>query len=80
MTFLFQITIRQRGLDLDYNVYEFNLHPGKFKAELITPASNGFTQEVIFWKEKSGWKIQPLSQEAKRLAQRLIWELEQRTS
>ena len=78
MNFIFQTTIRQQGLDLDYNVYEYKLHPGKFKGELITPADSHFPHIVKFWKEKSGWKVQPQSKEARQVAERLIWDLDQR--
>jgi hypothetical protein len=78
MNFLFQTTIRQKGVELDYKVYEFKLHPGKFRAELITPADSHFTKEVTFWKEKSGWKVQPPSEAARRLAERFAWDIDRR--
>jgi len=39
------------GLDLHYNVYEFKVHSGRYKAELITPADQA-VKEIIFWKVK----------------------------
>lgn len=78
MKFLFQTTIRQRGLELDYKVYEFKLHPGKYKAELITPTQTEFTKEITFWKEKQGWKVIPLTRAAKLLAERIASDIEQR--
>ena len=78
MNFLFQTTIRREGFQLDYNVYEFKLHPGKYKAELITPANPEFIKQIVFWKEKKMWKVLPESQTARRIAETIGSDIEDR--
>jgi len=75
MKFLFQTRLRQRGLELDYNVYEFKLYPGMFRAELITPDKIA-VKEIIFWKEKEIWKVQPSEESAERLARQIAADIE----
>jgi hypothetical protein len=50
--------VYQKGVKLDYNVYEFKLHPGKYKANLITAESSRFMKEIVFWKDHAKWKVQ----------------------
>jgi hypothetical protein len=78
MNFLFYATIRRQGFELDYNIYEFRLQPGKYKAELTTPANPEFIKEIIFWKEKKVWKVQPESKTAQLLAETIGSDIELR--
>jgi hypothetical protein len=71
MNFLFKTTIHQRGLELNYNVFEFKLHPGKYKAELTTPESSRFMKEIIFWKEREKWKVQPPLESALNIVEQI---------
>ena len=70
MRFLFPATVVLEGIKCDYKVYEFKLHPGKYKAELSSSASSHhLVKEIIFWKEKTNWTTAARSKTAKHLAQ-----------
>lgn len=76
MNFLFHTTVFDQGMKLDYNVFEFKLAPGKYKAELISPDDNTHIREVIFWKENEAWKTKPPLKSAKQLAEILGSDIE----
>ena len=53
MELLLQVTIVEEGESLVYDVYEFKLNRGVYRAQLHSgKASN----EMIFWKENGQWK------------------------
>ena len=78
MNFLFQTTIYQKGIELGYNVYEFKLQPGRYKAELITPESSRFMKEIVFWKEREKWKVQPALESALAIAEEIGRSIDQK--
>ena len=55
MNFLFETSIHDFGKELHFNVYQFKLHPQKYKAALLGESKEA-TKEIIFWKDGLRWK------------------------
>jgi hypothetical protein len=49
VNFLFNSTIFYSGDQVKYKVYEFKLHPGRYKAELATTNGAHNIKEVVFF-------------------------------
>ena len=52
MELLFQTSIMEKGESLVFDVYEFRLNRGTYKAIL---QSKKASNEMILWKDKGGW-------------------------
>jgi hypothetical protein len=53
MELIFQTSIVDKGETLIYDVFEYRLNRGIFRAIL---RSGNTSKEIIFWKDKDGWK------------------------
>ena len=54
MKLLFTSTIAVGRKKLDYTIYQFRLHPDRYKAE--SSLTGKPKEEIFFEKRKSGWK------------------------
>ena len=60
MDFLFHTSVPLRGKSFQYDVYEFKLAAGKYKAEISSDCREHFNaiRQVIFWKDCDTWKTE----------------------